>query len=146
MATATRTVVARGQSLTLMDILQALKADYARFPQEQTYSLYADDVFFKDPLNQFRGIARYQQMIGFIARWFRNLRLDLHEIQRSGNTITTRWTLSWDAPLPWKPRISIPGWSELQVNKEEKISSHIDYWSCSRLDVVRQHFSLSKPE
>ena len=127
-----------------MDIIQILKEDYQRFPADQTYSIYAKDVFFKDPLNQFRGIDRYKQMISFINSWFNEVQMDLHEIYRSEDTIKTRWTLNWTTPLPWKPRIAIPGWSELKLNADELISSHIDYWNCSRLDVLRQHLLPKK--
>jgi hypothetical protein len=122
-----------------MDIIQILKEDYQRFPLDQTYSIYAKDVFFKDPLNQFRGIYRYKQMISFINNWFNEPKMDLHEIRRSEDTIKTRWTLSWTTPLPWKPRIAISGWSELKLNSDGLITSHIDYWDCSRLDVLKQH-------
>ncbi len=123
-----------------MNIIQTLKEDYQRFPINQTYSIYAQDVFFKDPLNQFRGIERYKLMIGFIKTWFGEPKMDLHEISRSEDTIKTRWTLSWTTPLPWRPRIAIPGWSELKLNGDNLIVSHVDYWNCSRLDVLRQHF------
>jgi hypothetical protein len=36
-----------------VDIVEILKDDYSRFPKNQTYSLYAEDVYFKDPMNQF---------------------------------------------------------------------------------------------
>lgn len=121
------------------DILDILRADYGTFPHNQTYEIYADDVYFKDPMNEFRGCDRYRQMIGFIQTWFRDLHLDLHAIERSDATIRTDWTLSWTTPLPWQPRISIPGWSELTLNAEGKISAHIDYWHCSRWDVLKQH-------
>ncbi len=127
-----------------MDIIEILKQDYQRFPVDQTYSIYAEDVFFKDPMNEFRGIERYKQMIGFIGTWFLNLKLDLHDIRRDGDRILTRWTLSWNTPLPWKPRISIPGWSELRLNGDDLIVSHIDYWDCSRLDVLKQHLFPNK--
>lgn len=123
-----------------MDLLQILQDDYQRFPDDQTYSLYAEDVYFKDPLNEFRGRNRYQKMIGFIETWFLSVKMDLHTIQRSGSLIRTDWTLSWNTPLPWKPYISISGWSELTVNEDDLIMSHIDYWHCSRLDVLKQHF------
>ncbi len=122
-----------------MDIIEILKQDYQRFPVDQTYSIYAENVYFQDPLNKFRGVERYKQMIGFIKQWFINPQLNLHEINQTGNTITTRWTLSWTTPLPWKPRIAIPGWSELHLNSEKLIDSHIDYWDCSRFDVIKQH-------
>lgn len=126
-----------------MDIIQTLKQDYERFPVDQTYSIYAKDVYFQDPLNRFRGVERYEQMIAFIKTWFLGPKMDLHDIRCFGDAVTTEWTLSWNTPLPWKPRISISGWSELQLNSENLIVSHIDYWHCSRLDVLKQHFKLS---
>jgi hypothetical protein len=128
-----------------MDILTCLQSDYQTFPFGQTYGLYASDVYFQDPLNRFYGVERYQRMIQFIQTWFKNLVLDLHQIQRQGNCIETHWTLSWDAPLPWQPRIVISGWSELLLNAEGLIQSHIDYWHCSRWAVVRQHFFSTAP-
>ncbi|WP_298916188.1 DUF2358 domain-containing protein [uncultured Nostoc sp.] len=127
-----------------MDIVEILKEDYQRFPVNQTYSIYTPDVYFQDPLNKFRGVKRYKQMINFIETLFLNPKMDLHSIQRLGDTIKTEWTLSWNTPLPWKPRISIPGWSELGLNSDGLIISHIDYWNCSRLDVVKQHFFAAK--
>ncbi|AVH68991.1 DUF2358 domain-containing protein [Nostoc sp. 'Lobaria pulmonaria (5183) cyanobiont'] len=123
-----------------MDIIEILKEDYQRFPVNQTYSIYTPNVYFQDPLNKFRGVKRYKVMINFIQTWFLDPKMDLHNIQRLGDTIKTEWTLSWNTPLPWKPRISIPGWSELGLNSDGLIVSHIDYWNCSRLDVVKQHF------
>ncbi len=124
-----------------MDIVEILKDDYRRFPANQTYSLYAQDVFFQDPLNKFRGIKKYKAMIGFINTFFIAPKMDLQAINRVGDTIKMEWVLSWNTPLPWKPRIAIPGWSELKINADGLIASHIDYWKCSRLDVVKQHFS-----
>ena len=123
-----------------MDILEILSTDYRNFPKNQTYRIYAEDVYFRDPLTEFRGCDRYQRMIHFIDTWFLNPQLDLHQIQRNGNQIQTQWTLSWTTPLPWKPRISISGWTELQLNDQSLIISHVDYWHCSRWDVLKQHF------
>jgi hypothetical protein len=123
------------------DILEQLRQDYDNFPYDQTYSLYAPDVFFKDPMTQFRGLPRYQQMLGFIEQWFHQAHLELHSIDRQGDRIRTDWTLSWTTPLPWQPRIAISGWSELTLNADGLIASHIDYWHCSRWDVLKQHFS-----
>jgi hypothetical protein len=127
-----------------MDIVEILKQDYRQFPKDQTYSLYAEDVYFKDPLNEFRGCDRYKQMIQLIETWFINPKLDLHGIQRHDNQIRTDWTLSWNTPLPWKPRIAIDGWSELTLNDQEKIIAHVDYWHCSRWNVLMQHLLPKK--
>ena len=124
-----------------MDILTALRQDYSRFPQNQTYSLYSEDVFFKDPMTEFRGVKKYQEMIALIDRFFHNPQLDLHDIQQTGDQIRTDWTLSWTTPLPWKPRISISGWSDLTIDLTTGlITQHIDFWNCTRWNVVQQHF------
>ena len=125
-----------------MNIIEILKEDYQRFPVNQTYSIYAKDIYFQDPLNKFRGVERYKKMINFMHNWFLNIKMDLHDIQRLEDKIKTEWTLSWNTPLPWKPRISISGWSELGLNDEGLIISHVDYWDCSTLDVIKQHFFL----
>ncbi|WP_413172910.1 DUF2358 domain-containing protein [Anabaena azotica] len=128
-----------------MDIIEILKADYQRFPVNQTYSIYAPNVYFQDAVFKFRGLELYKWMIKFIQTFFLNLQMDLHNIQQQEDTIKSDWTLSWNSPLPWKPRISISGWSELRLNPEGLIISHIDYWHCSRLDVLKQHlFSVNK--
>jgi hypothetical protein len=121
-----------------MDIIEILKEDYQRFPRNQTYSIYSEDVYFQDPLNKFCGVERYKQMISFMNTWFSNTKLDLHDIRQSGDTIKTEWTLSWTPPLPWQPPMAIAGWSELKLNSAGLIMSHIDYWKCSRLDVLKQ--------
>lgn len=123
------------------DILSTLKADYAQFPKNQTYSLYDPKVFFKDPWISFRGVQLYRGMIGFIERSFLEVHMDLHHIRRVEDQIQTDWTLSWIAPLPWKPSLRISGRSELVLNADGLIQSHIDYWDCSRLDVLKQLFS-----
>lgn len=123
-----------------MDILEILQQDYAQFPIDQNYDIYAEDVYFQDPLNRFRGLQRYRQTIEFIRKWFKFPRLELAEIDRCDSLITTRWTLSWNTPLPWHPRIEISGRSELLLNEHDLIISHIDYWDCSPFDVFKQHF------
>jgi len=130
---------ASGASTTA--VVETLKADYRRFPEQQTYDLYAEDVYFKDPMNEFRGVKQYRKMIGFIARWFKQPQLELKEIKQLDNAVTTRWTLSWTTPLPWQPRVAIPGWTEMQLNEQGKICSHIDHWDISKWAVVKQLWS-----
>lgn len=122
-------------------LITTLRADYQRFPDHPTFSIYADDVYFKDPLTEFRGLERYQKMISFMQRWFQSVQLELHDLTAHSAQITTRWTLSWITPLPWRPRIRISGRSQLWLNQAGLITAHIDYWDCSVLNVLRQHFS-----
>ena len=127
----------------VMNLLEIIERDYQTFPANQTYSIYADNVYFKDPLNEFRGIERYKNMIQFMSTWFKEVNLDLHNIYQSENIIHTEWTLHWTTPLPWKPPIAIPGRSELTINEQNLIIAHIDYWNCSKWNVVKQHFFLN---
>jgi hypothetical protein len=127
-----------------MNIIEILREDYAKFPIDQNYEIYADDVYFQDPLTRFRGLKRYQKTIEFIQKWFKDPQLELYEIERIEQLITTRWSLSWNTPLPWYPRIEITGRSEMSLNDRELIISHIDYWDRSSLHVLKQHFKLNK--
>lgn len=122
-----------------MNILEILQDDYQRFPINQTYNIYDTNVYFKDPLNEFQGRERYKKMINFMSAWFKDIKMDLHNIHQKEDIIYTEWTLNWTTPLPWQPRIAIPGRTELTLNKNNLIVSHVDYWNCSRWDVVKQH-------
>jgi hypothetical protein len=121
-----------------MNLAKILRSDYARFPQDQTYSIYAEDVYFKDPLSEFRGLDRYRQNIRFIERWFLEPQLELHDLSQQDNRIETRWTLRWTVPLPWRPKVAIAGWSELLLNESGLIASHIDYWNEPPRAVLKQ--------
>lgn len=122
-------------------VCDRIREDYATFPKNQSFDLYAEDVFFRDPLNKFNGVDRYRDMIGFIDRWFQAPNLELHELKTTGEaTFETRWTLKFVCPVPWKPLIAIPGWTEYRLNETGKIVSHIDYWHCSVWDVILQIF------
>jgi len=125
-------------------LVDILKEDYARFPENQTFDIYADDVYFKDPLNEFRGVKKYQAMIKFLGTFFGNVQMDVHNVSQQEQLIKSEWTLNMTSPLPWKPRLSIPGWSELGINQDHKIASHIDYWHISPWSVLRQNFISGK--
>jgi hypothetical protein len=121
-----------------MQILDQLREDYRNFPLDQTFSLYAEDVYFKDPLTSFRGLKRYQSLIQFMKTWFKEIHLELQDLQQTGDRIESRWILSWTAPVPWQPKMQISGRSELHLNPEGFIASHFDYWDCSGWDVFMQ--------
>ena len=128
-----------------MNLVEIIKEDYSRFPEQQTYSIYSENIHFKDKLYDFYGLERYKKMIGFLTKFFNNLTLDLHSIDQEEDQINTSWTMSWNSPLPWQPFISVTGTSEMKV-KDNLIVSHYDFWECSVWDVVKQHFVFSKKE
>lgn len=121
-----------------MNLVKIIEEDYQRFPENQTYGIYAEDVHFKDPVYDFRGLKKYRKMIDFLKKWFQNLHLELHEIEQDGEQINTRWTMSWNSPLPWKPFISVSGRSELKL-KDNLVVGHYDYWDKSFWHMIKQH-------
>ncbi|MBJ7899019.1 MAG: DUF2358 domain-containing protein [Cyanobacteria bacterium RI_101] len=131
--------------MEIAHIIETLKSDYRRFPNNQSYDLYAETVYFKDPLTEFRGLERYKQMIAFMGRWFADIDLRLHDIQGADAAIETRWTLTWTSPLPWRPRIAISGQTRLELDGAGKIVSHIDTWDCSPWAVLGRHFFPNSP-
>ncbi|MGD1919309.1 MAG: DUF2358 domain-containing protein [Pleurocapsa sp.] len=122
------------------NLIEILKEDYQRFPDNQTFEIYAEDVYFKDPLNEFRGVKKYREMIGFLSNFFSNIEMEVTNVTQEDTKIKTEWTLNMTPPLPWKPRLSIPGWSELEVSEDNLIASHIDYWHISPWNVLSQNF------
>jgi len=124
-----------------INLVEIITKDYRNFPENQTYSIYAEDVHFKDPVYDFTGLKKYQDMINFLKKWFKNLHLELHEISQSQEQIDTRWTMSWNSPLPWQPFISVSGRSELKV-KNNLIVGHYDYWDKPFFDMIKQHFNF----
>lgn len=126
-----------------MNLIETLKSDYAKFPHDQTYSIYAEDICFQDPLNKFTGIDRYQKMIQLMNQWLIDMKIDLQEISQTENIIKTRWILSWTMSLPWRPRLEIPGTSKMTVNAAGLIQTHIDYWDISFWQVFQQAWKIS---
>jgi Uncharacterized conserved protein (DUF2358) len=126
-----------------MKLSEIIKQDYQDFPENQTYSIYAENVHFKDPIYDFYGLKKYQEMIVFLKKWFKNLHLELQEIKESENQIDTRWIMSWNSPLPWQPFISVSGRSELKL-KDNLIIGHYDYWDKPFWDMIKQHFIIKK--
>ena len=129
------------QSSTI-NLVEIIKQDYQNFPQDQTYNIYSQNVYFEDPLNKFQGVARYQKMIGFLGRFFQDIDLELHNISQEKNIIKTEWTLKMTSPLPWKPRLVIPGWSELEVSKDNLIVAHRDFWNIAPMKVLLQNLGI----
>ena len=129
-----------------MNLIETIKKDYEQFPQNQTYSIYAEDVYFEDPLNKFTGKERYKKMILFLGTFFYDINLQLHEIKRQEQLITTEWTLTMTSPLPWKPILAIPGWSELVVDSGGLIISHCDRWKISPWQLLKQNFAFGSKD
>ena len=86
---------------------------------------YDENVFFKDPFNEFNGRDKLMKVF---AHMFENLEnphfVILDTIENSGSAF-----LTWDFFLRIKGReYKIHGSSHLKFNKENRIVYHRDYW------------------
>ena len=83
------------------DLVEIIREDYQRFPENQTFEIYAEDVYFKDPLNEFNGIKKYRAMIGFLGTFFGDVKMDVHDVGviKDGEVIKTEWTLNMTSLL-----------------------------------------------
>lgn len=63
------------RQMNIESIVEILKADYQKFPKDQTFEVYDREVYFKDPTSEFRGVDRYRKRSPLLTNGFRSLAL-----------------------------------------------------------------------
>ncbi|MEO0986072.1 MAG: DUF2358 domain-containing protein [Cyanobacteria bacterium J06639_14] len=125
-------------------ILETLRADLPTlFERDISYDIYTQDIFFKDPVNQFKGKFNYRIIfwtLRFHGRlFFTNLHFDLHDVRvEDKQTIRADWTVRGTLRLPWRSQVYFEGYSLYQLNAEGKIYDHRDTWDRSPGEILRQ--------
>ncbi|MEM6519019.1 MAG: DUF2358 domain-containing protein [Cyanobacteria bacterium P01_C01_bin.70] len=125
-------------------ILSTLRADLPTlFEQDISYDIYTRDIFFKDPVNQFKGKLNYRIIfwtLRFHGRlFFTDLHFDLHDVCVANPLIIRAdWTVRGTLRLPWKSRIFFNGYSLYLLNAEGKIYDHRDTWDRSPKAILKQ--------
>ncbi|KAH7292057.1 hypothetical protein KP509_29G049700 [Ceratopteris richardii] len=99
------------------------------FYKDLDYSIYRDDITFRDPRNTFIGIEKYKlifwalrfhgQMF-FKAIWVEVLRI----WQPSDRIIVVRWTVRGKPRVPWEAQGLFEGTSEYKLDENGKIYEH----------------------
>lgn len=89
-------------------VIDILKADLPTlFEEDISYDIYTKDIYFKDPVNTFKGKLNYR-IIYWTLRFhgqlfFRELYFDLHEVKQTDlDIIRADWTVRGTLRLPWK--------------------------------------------
>jgi len=113
------------------------------FNTDISYDIYSQDIYFKDPVNTFKGKFNYRIIywtLRFHGRlFFTELYFDLHDIhQASDNTIRADWTVRGTLRLPWKPKLFFNGYSIYTLNADALINQHIDTWDRPPGEILRQ--------
>ncbi len=113
------------------------------FEKDISYDIYSRDIYFHDPVNQFKGKLNYRIIfwtLRFHGRlFFTELYFDLHDIQAvSADTIRADWTVRGRLRVPWKAQIFFNGYSLYKLNKDALIYEHIDTWDRSPQEILKQ--------
>ena len=120
------------------------------FQRDISYDIYSQDIFFQDPVNQFKGKFNYRIIfwtLRFHGRlFFTELFFDLHDVhQDSETTIRADWTVRGTLRLPWKPQLLFNGYSIYTFNDDALIFQHIDTWDRPPGEILRQFWQKGKP-
>ena len=115
------------------------------FETDLSYDIYTKDIYFRDPVNTFKGKFNYR-IIFWTLRFhgklfFTSLYFDLHDIQQTASdTILANWTVRGILRVPWKARILFNGYSTYKLTPEGLIYEHIDTWDRQPSEILKQFF------
>ena len=88
-------------------------------------SYYEENVFFKDPFNEFNGREKLKKLFLHMFITFKNPHFVFIDTIENSEGIF----LTWDFNLSYKEKLfKIHGSSHLKLNDEKKIVYHRDYW------------------
>lgn len=127
-------------------VIETLKHDLPTlFEKDITYDIYTQDIFFKDPVNTFKGKFNYR-IIFWTLRFhgklfFTELCFDLHQVYpKDEATILADWTVRGTLRVPWKAKIFFNGTSTYSLTPEGLIYNHLDTWDRSPGEILKQFF------
>ncbi|MEM9273722.1 MAG: DUF2358 domain-containing protein [Cyanobacteria bacterium P01_F01_bin.143] len=115
------------------------------FETDISYDIYTKDIYFKDPVNTFKGKFNYR-IIFWTLRFhgklfFTSLYFDLHDVtQTESDIILANWTVRGNLRVPWKASIFFNGYSTYKLTSEGLIYEHIDTWDRKPSEILKQFF------
>ena len=126
--------------------IETLKSELpSLFETDLSYDIYTQDIYFRDPVNTFKGKFNYR-IIFWTLRFhgklfFTSLYFDLHDIkQTASDTILANWTVRGTLRVPWKAHILFNGYSTYKLTSEGSIYEHIDTWDRQPSEILKQFF------
>ncbi|KAM3103021.1 DUF2358 domain-containing protein [Phormidesmis sp. 146-12] len=131
-------------------IIQTLEQDLPTlFEKDIRYDIYTQDIFFKDPVNIFKGKFNYRIIfwtLRFHGRlFFTQLFFDLHKVSQIDElTILAEWTVRGTLRVPWKGHVFFNGTSTYRLTPEGLIYSHLDQWDRSPQAILKQFFQKAE--
>lgn len=125
-------------------IMATLRADLPHlFDHDISYDIYAENIYFRDPVNTFKGKFNYRIIfwtLRFHARlFFKTIAFDLHSVSHPDrDTIFATWTVRGTLRVPWNAQILFNGDSTYRLNPQGKIDQHLDRWDRQPTEILRQ--------
>lgn len=121
------------------------------FEKDITYDIYTKDIYFQDPVNEFKGKLNYRIIfwtLRFHARlFFTEIYFDVHDVnQTAKDTILANWTVRGVLRLPWKPRLFFNGYSTYKLDRDNLIYQHIDTWDRKPSEILKQFFGAAEEQ
>ncbi len=127
-------------------VIETLKQDLPTlFKKDISYDIYTQNIYFRDPVNKFKGKTNYHIIfwtLRFHARlFFTKIYFDLHEVYQSTQyTIMAKWTVRGVLRVPWKAQVFFNGDSTYKLNQDGLIYEHIDTWDRKPGEILQQFF------
>jgi Uncharacterized conserved protein (DUF2358) len=128
----------------VQEVIKTLKHDLPTlFQRDISYNIYTQDIYFRDPVNKFKGKINYRIIfwtLRFHAQFFfTDISFDLHEVyQEAEDSILAKWTVRGILRVPWKARVFFNGYSTYKLNQDNLIYEHIDTWDRKPGEILRQ--------
>ncbi|GAB4364493.1 MAG: hypothetical protein Kow00121_00210 [Elainellaceae cyanobacterium] len=125
-------------------VINTLKADLPDlFYRDISYEIYTSDIYFRDPVNTFKGKFNYRIIfwtLRFHARlFFTKIFFDLHEVTHpEPDMILATWTVRGTLRVPWRAQILFNGTSTYKLTANCRIYEHIDTWDRKPGEILRQ--------
>jgi limonene-1,2-epoxide hydrolase len=92
--------------------------------------IYADDVYFKDPFNETKGVDAVYEIFQEMYQKLDHPRFEIIEAIADDTVCYVKWRFIF-AFKDESNEVSFEGVSRLEINEEGKVISHIDYWDAA---------------
>jgi len=110
--------------------IETIRADFPQlFIRDFDYSIFREDLVFRDPINTFQGIRFYKYML-LSLRWhgrifFKRTFVRIHNLWPTEGTIRVRWSIHAVPRIPWEAESIFDGVSEYKLDSHGKIYEHV---------------------
>ncbi|KAH0881552.1 hypothetical protein HID58_068946 [Brassica napus] len=132
------------------DVMKVLRSDYGNayfVTGIFTTEIYSGDCIFEDPTISFQGTELYERNLRLLVPFLEDASIELQNMDKSelsqGNYIRATWKLRTYLKLPWRPLISIDGSTVYELDRDFKIVKHVESWSVSAVEAIRQIFTFN---